>query len=378
MSSAQVISWKWLRSGDEAFPAMLTAIDEATSSVQLESYIFADDEVGRRFRDALVRAAQRGVVVRVLVDAIGSFGLTEEFWTPLRAAGGEARVFNPLTLKRVSIRNHRKLLACDRRVAFIGGFNISQDYEGDGVTRGWLDLGLRIEGPLAAELASSFDAMFGLAEFRHKRLVRLWRAQHKRTIAAEDEQLLLGGPGRGRNPIRRALHQDLAHARDVQIIEAYFLPTWRIRRSLARVARRGGSTRLILAGKTDVALSQLAGRSVYRRLLNAGVAIHEYEPQVLHAKLLILDEAVYVGSANLDPRSLSINYELMVRFANPQMAGEARALFAETLKRSRQIDLETWKRSRGFWTRLKERWAYFLLVRVDPHVARRQWRSLPD
>jgi len=164
----------------------------------------------------------------------------------------------------------------------------------------------------------------------------------------------------------------------VQIIEAYFLPTWRIRRSLARVARRGGSTRLILAGKTDVALSQLAGRSVYRRLLNAGVAIHEYEPQVLHAKLLILDEAVYVGSANLDPRSLSINYELMVRFANPQMAGEARALFAETLKRSRQIDLETWKRSRGFWTRLKERWAYFLLVRVDPHVARRQWRSLPD
>jgi len=176
MSSAQVISWKWLRSGDEAFPAMLTAIDEATSSVQLESYIFADDEVGRRFRDALVRAAQRGMLVRVLVDAIGSFGLTEEFWTPLRAAGGEARVFNPLTLKRVSIRNHRKLLACDRRVAFIGGFNISQDYEGDGVTRGWLDLGLRIEGPLAAELASSFDAMFGLAEFRHKRLVRLWRA----------------------------------------------------------------------------------------------------------------------------------------------------------------------------------------------------------
>lgn len=275
MSSDQVSSWKWLRSGDEAFPAMLTAIEGALASVQLETYIFADDEVGRRFRDALVRVAQRGVTVRVLVDAIGCFGLAEEFWSPLRAAGGEARVFNPLTLKRASIRNHRKLLVCDRRVAFIGGFNISKDYEGDGIARGWRDLGLQIEGLMVIELESSFNAMFGLAEFRHKRLVRLWRAQLKRTVIAQDEQLLLGGPGRGFNPIRRALHHDLAHARDVRIIEAYFLPTWRIRRSLARVARRGGSARLILAGKSDVALSQLAGRSVYRRLLNARVAIHE-------------------------------------------------------------------------------------------------------
>jgi cardiolipin synthase A/B len=378
MSSAQVISWKWLHNGDEAFPAMLAAIDGALSSVRLETYIFADDQLGRRFRDALVRVAQRRVTVRVLVDAIGSLGLKEDFWSPLRAVGGEARVFNPLALKRASIRNHRKLLVCDGRVAFIGGFNISQDYEGDGIARGWRDLGLRIEGPLATELTSSFDAMFGLAEFRHKRLVRLARAQLKQTIAFADDQLLLGGPGRGLNPIRRALHHDLARARDVQIIEAYFLPTWRIRRSLARVVQRGGSARLILAGKSDVALSQLAGRSVYRRLLKPGVEIHEYEPQVLHAKLLILDEAVYVGSANLDPRSLSINYELMVRFANPQMAGEARELFADALKHSRRIDLETWKRSRSFWTRLKERWAYFVLARVDPHVARWQWQSLPD
>lgn len=378
MSSAQVISWKWLRSGDEAFPAMLTAIEGALSSVQLETYIFANDELGRRFRDALARVAQRGVSVRVLVDAIGSLGLSDEFWSPLRAAGGQVRVFNPLALKRAAIRNHRKLLVCDGRVAFIGGFNIAKDYEGDGMTRGWRDLGLRLEGPLITELAASFEAMFGLAEFRHKLLARLWRAQLKRTIVAAGEQLLLGGPGRGVNPIRRALHHDLARARDVQIIEAYFLPTWRIRRSLGRVAQRGGSARLILAGKSDVALSQLAGRSVYRRLLKTGVAIHEYEPQVLHAKLLILDDAVYVGSANLDPRSLSINYELMVRFSNPRLAGEARELFAEALKHSRQIDFETWKRSRSFWTRLKERWAYFVLARVDPHVARWQWQSLPD
>jgi cardiolipin synthase len=378
MSSGQVTSWKWLRSGDVAFAAMLDAIDQATSSVRLETYIYTNDEVGRRFRDALARTAQRGVNVRVLVDAIGSLGLSADFWTPLREVGGEVLVFNPLALKRASIRNHRKLLVCDGRLAIVGGFNISKDYEGDGVERGWRDLGLQVEGPLAFQLATSFDAMFGLADFRHKRMVRLWRPQQKQVITGADEQLLLGGPGRGFNAIRRALYRDFAVTRHAQIIQAYFLPTWRIRRSLGRIVRQGGSVELILAGKSDVALSQLAGRSVYRRLLKSGVRIAEFEPQILHAKLLILDDVVYVGSANLDPRSLSINYELMLRVVNRRMAAEARELFSDTLKHSREVDLETWKRTRSIWTRLKERWAYLVLVRIDPHVARWQWRSLPD
>jgi cardiolipin synthase len=206
----------------------------------------------------------------------------------------------------------------------------------------------------------------------------LRRAQHKRVVAAAGEQLLLGGPGRGWNPIRRALLRDLAHARDVRIIEAYFLPSWRIRRALARVARSGGTVQLILPGKSDVALSRLAGRSLYQRLLKAGAEVHEFAPQILHAKLLVLDNVVYVGSANLDPRSLSINYELMIRFENPQLAGEAREIVADTLRHAQRIDPAAWKRSRSFWTRLKERWAYWLLARIDPHVARWQWRSLPE
>lgn len=378
MSSGQINAWKWLRNGDEAFPAMLAAIAGARSSVCLETYCFADDSLGRRFREALAHAARRGARVRVLVDAIGSIGLSDGFWSSLRAAGGEARVFNPLALQRAAIRNHRKLLVCDGGVAFIGGFNVAENYEGDGLTRGWRDLGLRLEGPLVVQLQASFDAMFGLADFRHKRLVRLARARYKGTITSAEEELLLGGPGRGFNPIRRALYRDLSLAKEVQILEAYFLPTRRIRRHLARVVRQGGAVCLILAGKSDVALAQHAGRSVYRRLLKAGVEIHEYEPQVLHAKLLILDDTVYVGSANLDPRSLSINYELMVRFTHPQLAREARELFASLLPHTRRIEWEAWNRSRGFWTRWKERWAYFVLARVDPHVARWQWRSLPD
>jgi cardiolipin synthase len=378
MASSRVTRWQWLRNGDEAFIAMLAAIAAARTSIRLETYTYSDDELGRKFLAALLRAQHRGVTVKVLVDGIGSLGLPGDFFSSLVTAGGQARVFNPLTLKRLAIRNHRKMLVCDDRSAVVGGFNISQEYAGDGITEGWRDLGLSFEGELVPELAQSFDEMFALADFKHKRIARFRAAQLKRIGGSDAEQLLLGGPGRGWNPIRRALHKDLKVARQAQIIEAYFLPTWRIRRGLARIARTGGTVQLILAGKSDVVLSQLAGRSLYRRLLKPGVQIHEYQPQILHAKLLVLNDAVYVGSANLDPRSLSINYELMVRFENPAMAAEAREIFRAALQHSAQIDFTTWRRSRNFWTKLKERFAYFFLTRVDPHVARQQWKALPD
>ncbi len=371
-------AWTWLRNGEEAFPAMLAAIEAARKSVSLETYIFSPSPLGDRFRDALVRAQQRGAQVRVLLDAVGSYGLPGDYWTALKATGGEARLFNPLAMRRFWIRDHRKLLVCDDTVAFIGGFNIAPEYDGDGVARGWLDLGLMVAGTLAGELAASFDEMFARADFLHKRFVRLRRPALRRTVTAHAGQLLLGGPGRGRSPIRRALLRELARARSVQVIVAYFLPTGRLRRLLARVARRGGKVQLILAGKSDLALSQLAGQSLYRRLLKAGVEIYEYQPQVLHAKLAVVDGAVFVGSANMDPRSMSINYELVLRFWNPQMATEAQTIFADVLRHCRRIELQEWQRSRTFWRRLKQRWAYFLLARIDPYIAKQQWHALPD
>ena len=323
-------AWTWLRNGDEAFAAMLAAIDAARESICLEIYTYTAGPLGLRFREGLVRARQRGVRVRVLVDAFGSLSLPDGFWSPLRAAGGEARFFNPVALNRFEIRNHRKLLVCDETVAFVGGFNIASEYEGDGVTRGWRDVGLSLTGPLAAQLAASFDEMFALAEFRHKRFARLRRPVFRQTASSAGEQLLLSGPGRGFNRIRRSLRKELARARNAQVMVGYFLPTGRLRRALQRVARHG-QLRLLLAAKSDVLLAQLAGQSLYRRFLKAGAEICEYEPQILHAKLFIVDTAVYVGSANLDPRSLGINYELVIRFENPKMAAEARAIFGDAL-----------------------------------------------
>jgi cardiolipin synthase len=369
---------QWLRTGDEIFPAMLAAIDAARSSVCLEMYIFAPGLLGGQFREALVRAQRRGAQVRVLVDAFGSMGLPDHFWAPLRAAGGEARWFNPAVLMRFSFRNHRKLLVCDRQVAFVGGFNITHAHEGDGVHSGWHDLGLRLEGPLAAPLAASFDEMFTRAEFRHKRFTHLRRFSVNPAAVWPSEQIFFSEPGRGRNPIIMALQADLERARDVRIMAAYFLPTRRLLHDLRRIARRGGRVQLILAGKSDVPLSQLAGQSLYRRLLKDGVEIYEYQPQILHAKLIVVDHVVYAGSSNLDPRSLRINYEMMIRFENQDMAEPARGIFTEDLKHCRRIEPEAWRKARTPWQRFKQRVAYWLLVRIDPHLARRQWRTLPD
>src|SRR5581483_11029382 len=279
---------------------------------------------------------------------------------------------------RMGIRNHRKLLVCDGTEAFVGGFNIAPEYEGDGVTCGWCDLGLKIRGPMVAQLAHSFEEMFARAGFQHKRFTRLLKSPARKIMSVPHEQLLLSGPGRGLSPIKRALKRDLERARSVDIMVAYFLPTWQLRRQLARVVRRGGRVQLILAGKSDVAVSRLAAQSLYPRLLKSGVQISEYQPQVLHAKLFIIDDAVYVGSANLDPRSININYELVIRFVNQEIAQQAREVFRGCLAHSQPITLAEWTRRHSLWRRFKQHWAYFLLVRLDPYIARRQWRALPD
>jgi cardiolipin synthase len=369
---------QWICAGDDIFPAMLAAIDGARERVLFETYIFSPGSLGQKFLEALVRAAQRGVKVKVLIDAFGSATLPWSFWGPLLAVGGEARLFNPLALRRFGIRDHRKMLICDQNSAFVGGFNIAPEYEGDGIRVGWFDLGIHLRGGLVAPLAHSFEEMFVRAEFRHKRFLALRNYGTRKAVEGGKEQLLLSGPGRVLNPIKRALREDLAHARKVRIIAAYFLPTRRIRRDLARVARQGGEVQLILAGKSDVPVSRLAAQSLYRRLLNAGVRIFEYQPQILHAKLIIIDDIVYVGSANLDQRSLNINYELMARFKDGGEVDKARKLFDERLGHCQEITRETWKQSRGIWARLKRRLAYFLLVRIDPVIARWQLRGLPD
>jgi cardiolipin synthase len=376
VSSDEPATFSWLRTGTEAFASMLQDIAAAKSSVRLESYIFAPGEPGDDFRTALTAAGRRGVRVQVLVDSFGSQSLSSGYWSSLAAAGGEARWFNPLSLERFGFRDHRKLLVCDDGVATVGGFNIAPEYVGDGISRGWRDLGLRLTGPMVAPLAAAFDELFGKAEFRHRLFMRVRRHRDCRRYEGPGGELLLSGPGRGRSPIETALCRDFKQARTIQIAMAYFLPTGRIRRALTRAARRGATVQLLLGAKSDVTLARLATQAFYRRLLRTGMEIHEYQPQILHMKLVIADEVVYVGSANLDLRSMHINYELMLRLREPVLAAEARLLFRDDLDRARRVDRARWRGARSFWERLKHRWACFILCRVDPYIARRQLRML--
>src|SRR5437868_12101187 len=138
----------WLRTGEQAMAEMLAAIQTARHSVRMEMYIFNVSPIAERFREALIGACQRGANVQVLIDAFGSVALPQSFWETFKTSGGKFRWFNPLKLTRLSLRDHRKILVCDDRIGFIGGFNISTEYQGNGVTTGWRDLGLKIHGPM--------------------------------------------------------------------------------------------------------------------------------------------------------------------------------------------------------------------------------------
>jgi cardiolipin synthase len=367
--TADQTDFHWLETGGQALTEMLAAVTLAQRSVRLEMYMFDPSPVADSFRDALVGACRRGAKVQVLIDAFGSMSLPDGYWEEFRAAGGQIRRFSPSGFKRFGIRDHRKILVCDDDLAFVGGANIAAEYHGDGVASGWRDLGLKIRGPLARELAAASDDMFARASLRHKPFSRLRKSAWQRTVAFAGGEILLAGPGRN-NTIKLALSRDLKHARQVAIICAYFLPPGRILRQMARLARRGIKVQLILPGKSDVFLSRLAAQSFYHRLLRAGVEIYEYQPQILHAKMFLLDDLVYVGSSNLDSRSLNINYELMLRVAQPALAAAGREIFSSIKAHSRRVEIGHWRRSRTLLDRINARLARWVLAHLDPYIAR--------
>jgi cardiolipin synthase len=215
-----------------------------------------------------------------------------------------------------------------------------------------------------------------MADYRHRRLARYRRTAVAKVWNTPEGQLLTSAPGRGPHHLKGALVRDINQAPSADIISAYFLPPRQLRRGMMRAVRQGRRVRLILAGKSDVRLSQLASHHLYRSLLRAGVEIYEYQPQILHTKLFIFGDVFYVGSANMDKRSLLVNYELLVRVRDAALAEQGRAFFERTLEHCKQIEAAAWKASRSFWDRLKEEWAYFVLSKVDPYLTQLQLEVL--
>ena len=364
-----------LKNGSEVFPAMLAAIDGAASSLALEMYIYSDDGTGREFRDRLVAAARRGVQVRVLIDALGSWTLADSFWRDLRQAGGEARWFRPIRRGLLPFRNHRKLLLVDDRITFIGGLNIGDEYyRGKGGEPPWRDNALELTAGEAKRLQASFQRMWERAEKPLRLRFRSRDAGRPATSAwlpeGSNVLVLESGPEDPFHPVRRAFGRLVRRSQQsIDLAMSYFTPPGRILRDLRRAVRRGVRVRLLFPERSDVAIARWAARGLYGRLLRAGMEVWEYRPAMLHAKLAIMDDTVVAGSANLDIRSGRINHELVAAVTDRDLATKARSDFEDDLRSSICIRFEDWK-GRPLLQKLKERLSYWLLSRADPFLSR--------
>ncbi len=366
-------SVRLLKNGSEAFPALFGAMGRAASSIELEMYIFADDETGREFRQHLINAAKRGVPVRVLVDSWGSLNLPDSFWDELRVAGGMVRWFRPISKGLLPFRNHRKLLIIDGHIAYTGGLNIADEYyRGAHGGLPWRDNVLEISGPAVAWLKHSFSRMWTLAGSPVRRLMMRFRRLSLRRMKRHNGSVffLESGPENPMRPVRRAYRQVIENAENsIDLAMGYFYPHGRMLRALKRAVRRGVHVRLMVPLHTDIPIARWAAHGLYGRLLRAGVEVWEYTPSMMHSKLAIADDTLIAGSANLDIRSGWINYELVAVVTDPHLAAQARADFEADLSRSVRISIEEWQ-NRPVIQKLKERFSYCLLARADIMFAR--------
>jgi cardiolipin synthase A/B len=350
-----------LQNGDGLFPDLAKAIAGARESVDVELYIFNDGEIGRQMADALIERARAGIGVRVLVDDIGARlgGLADE----LRAAGVNFHIYKPIriySLTRLGHRTHRKIVTIDGRVGYCGGFAFDDRWRGDARNRHeWRDLAVRVEGPAVRQLQRIFmedwvnttgevlggDAQFPALEPAGDVLVQV-------ISSSRNDQSSMS---------KLMLYMAIQAARNAITIEnAYFVPDAQIRRALVRAARRGVKVRIVVPGPSiDIPAIRRASQYHYGELLDAGVAIYEYQPTMLHSKAMVVDGIwATVGSINFDTRSMRKNAEANVVVYDARFAAELGAVFDQDIARSVRLTKRAWAR-RGLWVRVRELFASF-------------------
>lgn len=356
--------------GPARLSALLSLIDGAQESVRLLYYIYTADRSGERVREALMRALERGVDVSLLIDGFGSSATPETYFREVNEAGGRFCRFNPSYGRRYLLRNHQKLALADDRLALIGGFNVEDSYFGTAEEGAWRDIGLLLEGPAAARLSPYYDALMGWALHKGARLKAL-RAVVRHFSESEGKlQWLFGGPMQRKSPWALATVRDLSHAKNLEMIAAYFAPMTSMLARIARVAS-AGRVRVITASKSDNHATIDAARSTYSRLLRRNVEMYEYEPTKLHSKLLVMDDIVHIGSSNFDLRSLYLNMEMMLRVDDPKFAMMMRGYFEHEIGDSLAITPKLHRQRGTLYQRIRWWFGFFLVSSLDYTVTRR-------
>jgi cardiolipin synthase A/B len=360
--------------GPERLDALVALIDGAKQSLRLLYYIYDPDKAGARVREAIFRAIDRGVAVSLLIDGFGSSDTPDDYFADLPKKGARFCRFNPSYGRRYLLRNHQKLALADAETKapsiLIGGFNIADEYFGTVPAGAWRDVGLLVEGPAARRLAPYYDKLIDWALSKNAKMRTLRRLIFEYTETRGALQWQLGGPTAKLSPWGVSTCKDLVHGRDVEMIAAYFAPTWGMLKRIARAGKRGRA-RVVTAAKSDNNATIAAARFTYKRLLARGVEVYEYLATRLHTKLVIMDDVVHIGSSNLDIRSLYLNMELMLRVDDGEFAQMMRGYFEAELEQCVRITPELQKKRATFLNRIRWAVSFFLVTSFDYGVTRR-------
>jgi cardiolipin synthase len=369
-----------LRNGSEYFPALVAAIDAAEREVWLETYIFADDVSGRVGAAALLRAARRGVLVRVQVDGWGArHYLARALEADLRRGGVELLLYRPevapwqFRSNRLR-RLHRKLCHVDGRLAFVGGINVIDDMNTPGHKPPRIDFAVRVEGPVLVPIVQTMQRVWALNElvqFRRSEVPLFPSPSRGQRAGAQLAKFVIRDNLRHRRDIEHAYLAAIRTAREeIVIANSYFFPGVRFRRALIVAAARGVRVTLVLQARVEYALLHFASRALYGQLLAAGVTIQEYHLSFLHAKVAVIDDRwATVGSSNIDPYSLLMSREANIFVRDPYFAGQLRTELTRMIEQgARPVGPQRWAQRPRLYKAMN--WIAYGIVRLGMGLLR--------
>jgi cardiolipin synthase len=337
--------------GNSLFQSLFAAVEAARVHVHLEYYIWEPDRTGLRLRDLLIERARAGVKVRMLVDGTGSSRLGRKFLAPLRAAGVEFARFNPVSLRfirtrRVDFRTHRKLVICDGRIGFTGGMNVSDIHSERASSSYWRDTHLKLEGAAVWPLQRIFleDWHFATEVVPQDSDEQLFPAPQ--APRRHDVQIVGSGPDHAQPTLMHTFFTAITRADSrAWLTTPYFVPEESIVTALCTAALRRVDVRLLIPRHGDSRLIDLAARSYIPELLTCGVKVYEYTPRFIHAKTFVIDDDLaIVASANLDNRSMRLNFELAAVLYDRQLNDTLAAAFETDLSHSHRLQLSEFTR----------------------------------
>jgi cardiolipin synthase A/B len=337
-----------LTNGVQIFPAMLSAIDGARHRISFETYIFDTGQMGDQFTAALARAAQRGVKVNLVIDAIGASLMERKHMETLREAGCRVAEFNTpswYSIETVNSRTHRKILVVDGEVAFSGGVGVADHWMGNADSKDhWRDTQVRIRGPIVRLMEGAFYENFMEADGPDAPVLDPAPPPIGEHAPA---MVVRSSPNGGSGDLKRLYLLCLAAAkRSIEIASPYFVTDESTMWAIEDAVNRGVKIRVLVEGDiTDAMPVKYASHYAYEHLMQLGIEIYEYQPTMMHAKVLVVDGIWSMfGSANFDNRSLELNDELNVAVSSRQLAARFLEDFQTDLKVSKQIKLEDWRR----------------------------------